>query len=125
MEDIEGLTSCNNLEGSFKKEGLSDSSVAYLQECVSPETTEALIDRIDELGSDMPPKAIDSNSEIAELIEPVRDRIDSRYLEAPNDFEQVEMAPDAMLEIEGTRYEEWERMTPQGGSMLCRKWKMQ
>lgn len=112
LEDYEGINSEKNLEVADSNEVLSDSKIAYLQECMSPASAEALVDRIDELGSDVPPKAIDSNAEIAELIEPVKDQIDSKYLEAPNDFEQVEMASDAMLEINGTRYDEWVRMTP-------------
>lgn len=111
IEDIEGLNSAAKVDEG--KDALSISEKAYINECVEGENPLALVDRIDELSDVHPPKAIDSNSEIAELIEPVRDNIDSKYLEAPNDFEQVEMASDAMLDIEGTRYEQWERMTPQ------------
>lgn len=94
------------------RQGLSCAESEYINECVEGGNPLALIERIDELQDSVPPKAINSNAEIANLIEPVRDQIDSKYLEAPSDFEQVERASDAMLDIEGTRYEEWNRMTP-------------
>ena len=115
------MNTCDSLEGydyieasnEEVRQGLSCAQSEYINECVEGGNPSALIDRIDELQDSVPPKAIDSNAEIADLIEPVRDQIDRKYLEAPNDFEQVERASDAMLDIEGTRYEQWERMTPQ------------
>ena len=113
MESLEGLgkemvSDSKNLEPS-----LSKAQLEYVREVASPVTTEALIDRIDELSNDKPPKAIDSNKEIAEAIEPMRDKIPSKYLEAPNDAVQVEKASDAMLEIKGCRYEDWKNSTPE------------
>ena len=93
-------------------QALSCAESEYINECVEGGHPSALIDRIDELQDSFPPKAIDSNAQIADLIEPIRDQIDRIYLEAPNDFEQVERASDAMLDIEGTRYKDWERMSP-------------
>ena len=95
------------------RQGLSSVETDYINECVEGGNPSALVERIDELQDSVPPKAINSNAEIANLIEPIQDQIDPIYLEAPSDFEQVEKASDAMLEIEGTQYEQWERMTPQ------------
>ena len=113
MESLEGIgrelvSDSKNLEPSLSKVQLE-----YVREVASPVTTEALIDRIDELSNDKPPKAIDSNKEIAEAIEPMKDKIPSKYLEAPNDDVQVERASDAMLEIKGCRYEDWKNRTPE------------
>lgn len=113
MESLEGIgreivSDSKNLEPS-----LSKAQLEYVREVASPVTTEALIDRIDELSNDKPPKAIDSNKEIAEAIEPMRDKIPSKYLEAPNDAVQVERASDAMLEIKGCRYEDWKNLSQQ------------
>lgn len=111
LEDIEGVTSAIKVDEG-EKDTLSASECAYICECVGGNSPLTLVDRIDELSGAKPPSAIDSNSAIAKLIEPIKDQIDLKYLEAPSDFEQVEKASDAMLDIEGTRYEEWERMTP-------------
>lgn len=108
---LEGSDYCSAARDELKP-GLSKSESEYINECVEGGNPSALIDRIDELQDSIPPKAINANTEIAELIKPVKDQIDPKYLEAPNDFEQVERASDAMLEIEGTRYEVWKRMTP-------------
>lgn len=107
MNDFEGIYTSDTLKDTSCNEGLSESSKAYLQECVDNGLPDSLVNRIDEFSSDVPPKAIDSNPEISELIEPVKDQIDNKYLEAPSDFEQVEQISDAMCEIKGTYYDDW------------------
>ena len=102
ISDISGLKSTDSL---------SDSQLDYLNEVMPTENYEMLADRIDELTDIYPPKAIDANRDIAELIAPVRDQIDSKFLEAPNDSVQIEQISDAMSEIEGLRYEEWKELS--------------
>lgn len=113
--DISILDLNSPLEISFEEKnfnGLSDSSVAYLQECIDGGRPDVLVDRIDEINFDVPPKAIDSDPRIADIIAPVKDQIDSKYLEAPSDVEQVKQISEGMTEIYGVRYEEWEKLTP-------------
>lgn len=114
MNTYESLEGSDFIKASKEevRQGLSCAESQYINECIEGGNPSALVDRIDELQGSVPPKAIDSNTEIAELIEPVRDQIDPKYLEAPSDFEQVERASDAMLDIEGTRFEDWKRMNP-------------
>ena len=87
---------------------LSDSELEYVQECVVPPNPEALVQRIDELQDKyVPPRAIDKNPQIAEIIEPIRDSIPSEYLEAPSDLEQVEKISNLMIDCEGLCFEGW------------------
>jgi len=102
LSDTSGLKSTDSL---------SDSQLDYLNEVLPTENFEILADRIDELTDIYPPKAIDANRDIAELIAPVRDQIDSKLLEAPNDAIQIEQISDAMHEVEGIRYEEWKELS--------------
>ena len=84
LEELEGLRSpVNEVKESPE---LSSQELDYLKECVAPPRPESLALRIDEIQNSVPPKAIDSNPQIAELIEPVRDKIPSKYLEAPTDM---------------------------------------
>lgn len=105
IEDLErsSLTIDNPLEG---KE-LSNNELEYLKECVVPPHPEVLVQRIDEMQDCEPPKALDSDPQFAELIEPIRDKIPSIYLEAPTDMEQVEQISDTMIKMEGLRLDEW------------------
>ena len=94
-------------------EGLSQADYAYLDEAFETRDSELIVDRIDEMFDCRPPKAIDSYPEISDKVEPIKDQIDSKYLEAPNDMEQVEQISEKMTEIEGTRFEDWKNLTPQ------------
>lgn len=112
MNDFEGIYIDESQRDTNVNEGLTDSCVAYLQECVDAGLPDVLVDRIDEFSYGMPPKAIDSDPKISELIEPIKDQIDSKYLEAPTDIEQVRQISEGMTEIYGVRYEEWEKLSP-------------
>ena len=109
IEDLEGLASAS--KDALKSERLSETALEYLGECVSPPRPAELIERIDEVQGGNPPKAIDSNHEIAELIEPIKDQIPSEYLEAPSDIEQVAQISDTMVELEDLRIENWKKLT--------------
>ncbi len=89
---------------------LSKSELEYIKECVAPPRPESLALRIDEIQNSDPPKAIDSNPQIAEIIEPIRDKIPSQYLESPNDMEQVDMISDVMIDTEGLRLADWKNL---------------
>ncbi|MDO4197074.1 MAG: hypothetical protein Q4D33_13120 [Prevotellaceae bacterium] len=92
---------------------LSDVANDYLNEAIETRDPEMIVNRIDELCDRIPPKAIDANPEIGEKIEDFKEGIDNKYLEAPSDLEQVKQISECMSEIEGTRYEEWQCMSPQ------------
>lgn len=94
-------------------EGLSQADYAYLDEALETQDSDFIVDRIDEMFDYHPPKAIDSYPEISEMVEPIKDQIDSKYLEAPNDMEQVGQISEKMIGIEGTRFEDWKNLTPQ------------
>ena len=102
LSDVSGLKSTDSL---------SENQLDYLNEVLPTENYEMLADRIDELTDTDPPKAIDANRDIAELIAPVRDRIDTKLLEAPNDTVQIEQISDAMSDVEAIRYEEWKELS--------------
>lgn len=111
FEDLEGLSDAIKASD-YKKDCLSMDEVNYVNECVEGGNPSALIDRIDELSSACPPKAIDSTQELADLIEPIKEQIDSKYLEAPSDIEQVEEISDYLCSIENLEYEQWSELTP-------------
>ena len=83
----------------------------YVGEILPLENTDLLIARIDELNGRKPPKAIDSDRAIAELLKPIKDKIDSLYLEAPADNAQVEAISDVMLRVEGLEYDKWKDLS--------------
>lgn len=89
---------------------LSSNELEYIKECVVPPNPNALIQRVDELQDCVPPKALDSNPQIAEMIEPIREKIPPEYLEAPNDMEQVEQISDVMANTEGLKLQEWKEL---------------
>ena len=90
---------------------LSNNELDYLKECLAPPRPESLALRIDELQNSVPPKALDSNPQIAEVIEPIKDKIPSKYLEAPTDMEQVEQISDLMIDTEGLKFDEWQKLS--------------
>lgn len=109
LEELEGLRSpVNEMKESPE---LSSQELDYLKECVAPPRPESLALRIDEIQNSVPPKAIDSNPQIAELIEPVRDKIPSKYLEAPTDMEQVDQISDVMVATKGLEFDEWQKLS--------------
>lgn len=109
IEDIEGLASATN--DANKSELLSETALEYVGECLNPPRIDELVQRIDELNDSFPPPAIDSNPQLAELIEPIRDQIPVEYLEAPSDLEQVSEISDVMVNMEQLRPEEWQKLS--------------
>lgn len=105
MENIENLSAA--FSDSAKSEKISPVELEFIGECVSPPMPEELVMRIDDILGGAPPKAIDSNPEIAEMIEPIRDQIPSIYLEAPDDLEQVDQISDVLVETPELRPENW------------------
>ncbi len=94
-------------------EGVSDRELAYISECVDPSRLDELVARIDEVTGGQPPKAIDHDPRIAEVIEPVKDLINPIYLEAPSDAEKIELIGKELENIEGMKFEEWIELTPE------------
>jgi len=70
-----------------------------------------LVDRIDEFNTTVPPKAIDANGEINDMILPVKDSINPIYLEAPSDSVQIEQISDSMKHVEELRFDNWKEST--------------
>lgn len=106
FEDLEGI----NLSVERAEEvnnALSPRQAAYITECVEGENSSALIDRINELSGFQPPKGIDHDPAVADIVEPLKDQIDSKYLEAPDDIEQISRISDCLSEIDEIRYENW------------------
>lgn len=111
LEDIE--SSKENLDSlESNRESISPEQSEYLNECVEAQNPDALVERIDELSNYVPPKAIDKDSQVADLIEPVKDTIDSKYLEAPADVEQISQIGDYLSDIDELKFENWKELTP-------------
>lgn len=108
----------DNLEGSDYKpikneevrESLTPNEANYINECVAGNMPLTLIDRIDEMSNYQPPKGIDHDSDIADIIESIRDQIDSKYLEAPSDLEQISQISDYLAGIDELKYENWTQL---------------
>lgn len=83
----------------------------YVGEILPLGNTDLIVARIDELNRRKPPKAIDSDRAVAELLEPVKDRINPLYLEAPSDNVQVEVISDVMTRVEGLEYDKWKGLS--------------
>ncbi len=113
FEDYEGYSDTQGLEGLSDSRGLedrnyiSDTEQSYIEEVLPYKDTELLAARIDEMGNCQPPKAIDSNKDVAELISPMKDDINPIYLEAPSDSVQITEAVDAMEHIDGLKFQDW------------------
>ena len=104
---------------SVKATDISQNEWEYIKECVVPPQPEELVMRIDEIQGGKPPKAIDSDPKLSEMIEPIRDQIPSEYLEAPSDMKQVEQISDVMSDMEGLKLEEWKELSlEQRGKLL-------
>ena len=109
FEDLESIVSATHLTEGLRN-SISIDQAEYINECVEGGNISALIDRIDELSLSQPPKGVDSDRSVAELIEPVKEQIDSKYLEAPNDSEQISQISDFLSETSGLQYENWRNM---------------
>lgn len=119
IEDYEGILS-PTLQSNKNME-LSKDGVEYIKECITPPRPDVLALRIDELQKSEPPKALDSNPQIAELIEPIKNNIPSFYMEAPTDMEQVEQISDILASTEGIRIEEWKELSLNDREKLLNK----
>lgn len=111
FEDIEGINQSVE-RADEKSNALSPRQAAYINECVEGENPSTLIDRIDELSNCQPPKGIDSNAEVAEIVEPLKDQIETKYLEAPADLEQVRQISDYLAGVDELKFENWENLSP-------------
>lgn len=112
-EDIEGYSDTNNLEGASdrlnldERNSISEMESIYIEEVMPYQDSELLAARIDELGGSTPPKAIDTNDSVAELIAPIRESINPIYLEAPADSIQITESVEAMESLEGLEFSTW------------------
>lgn len=111
FEDLEGLSGITR-NNENERQALSLAQTEYINECIGEDNPLTLVDRIDELSPYRPPKAIDSHTEIATLVEPLKDHIDSKYLEAPSDLEQIQQISEYLSGIEELKYENWDSLSP-------------
>lgn len=123
IESIENASSIS--KDTTQVSELRQVELDYIKECICPPRPTELADRIDDIQGGNPPKALDSNHQIAEIIEPIKDKIPAEYLEAPNDMEQVEQISDVMSETKGLRLEEWKSLTLEQRVELLNKLEMQ
>ena len=108
LEDYEGLSGSPSLENHDR---LSDCQLSYIEEVLPFHNDNLLAERIDELNNCHPPKAIDSDRDVAMLIESVKEEINPLYLEAPQDGIQIEEISDMMTCIEGLEFSEWKELS--------------
>ena len=111
LEDYENLERLSDAQQLEIHDKLTNAQQSYIEEVIPFKDDNLLAIRIDELGGKQPPKAIDSDREIAELIKPAISEINPIYLEAPSDSVQIEQASDAMQNIEGLDFEEWKELS--------------
>lgn len=111
IEDLEGVSSVTN--DTQKLESVSEIELEFIGECLCPPRPDELADRVDAIYGGNPPKSIDSIPDIASLIEPIKDVMPTKYLEAPSDLEQVEQISDVMSDTKGLKYEEWVKLSPE------------
>lgn len=111
LEDLEGITESIKVSDSAKA-SLSAAEAEYINECIVEKNPDAVVDRIDELSRFQPPKAIDNSVELAEIIEPIKDQIDSKYLEAPADLEQIDQICDYMATVDNLDFKNWKELSP-------------
>ena len=108
IEDYEGLSGSQHLENHDR---LSDSQLNYIEEVLPLHNDNLLAERIDELNNCYPPKAIDSDRDVARLLDSVKEEISPLYLEAPQDGIQIEEISEMMSGIEGLEYSEWKELS--------------
>lgn len=111
LEDIEGLSSVT--KDSTKVKSFSEIELEFIGECLCPPRPEELAERVDSVYGGNPPKSLDSIPEIAKLIDPIKEMIPPKYLEAPSDLEQVEQISDVMSETPALKYENWIHLSPE------------
>lgn len=102
FKDIESLRPKVN-----ERAKLTSEQVEYIREVLPLNDLPFLINCIDELSDIKPPKAIDADKEIATLIEPVKEKIDSIYLEAPENLIQINEIAEEMSKIGELDYSKW------------------
>lgn len=105
--DIEGL----NFPLEEVKHSLKSNQLDYVQEIIPLNDKHILIDRIDELSNSNPPKAIDADKELSDLIVPLKEGIEPIYLEAPQDYIQIERVSDTMTRMAGLEFSEWKELS--------------
>lgn len=112
-EDYEGCSDTQGLEGFADSKSLNERNYisgteqSYIEEVMPYMDSELLAARIDEMGGFQPPKAIDSNKDVSDLIEPMKEDINPIYLEAPADSVQISEAVEAMENIDGLEFKDW------------------
>lgn len=117
FEDYEGCSDTQGLEGFSDSKSLdernyiSQTEQSYIEEVLPYNDTELLTSRIDEMGGCQPPKAIDSNKDVAELIEPMKEEINPIYLEAPSDSVQITETVEVMENLDGLDYGDWKELS--------------
>ena len=109
IESLEELEP--KIDSEATRDRISETGLEYISEIVPFHNEQALVGRIDEVQNQFPPKAIDSDKELAALIEPVKDEINPIYLEAPTDDIQIEESAESMENIEGLSFEEWKELS--------------
>lgn len=94
------------------RSNLSSSQLEYISEILPLKDVDLLVDRIDELNKidGLPPKAIDSDKDVAKLLDSIKHEIDPLYLEAPQDAVQIEEIAEAMSSMKAIDYNEWKEM---------------
>lgn len=115
LEEYEGiygsLENGNDFQSINDRVEITPDECNYIAEVIDLGESDILASRIDELGNTFPPKAIDSNMTVAAMLEPIKCDIDTLYLEAPSDHEQVLEIADAMEDIEGLQFDRWLEMS--------------
>lgn len=111
MEYYNGLESNEFSEGIEKKTFVTEAEKAYISEVLGTKDSTAIVARIDELSTDVPPKAIDFNKEIASLLENAGEDISPIYLEAPQDCIQIKDISEEMKTIEGVDFNDWKELS--------------
>lgn len=106
FEDFEGLSELSR-DAEKMRDGLTPVQAEYINECVEGANPSALVDRIDEMSSYQPPKGIDHDPAIAEIIDPMKGEIETKYLEALSDIEQVCQISDCLTEVPEIKYDNW------------------
>ena len=114
MLDLEDFGRLEEVSPGHSPEGfseLSENEKDYLREVIPTGDNELIVSRVDELSGKYPPKAIDCNPDVVDVLEPVIETMDNRYLEAPDDYIQAEMISDSMVQIEGMDYVSWRELS--------------
>ena len=76
IEDYEGLSGSQHLES---RDRLSDSQLNYIEEVLPLHNDDLLAERIDDLNDCYPPKAIDSDRDVAMLLDSVKKQLYQKF----------------------------------------------